>query len=504
MFVPSLLFVACQLDEHGSLTDRRTNVDDPIPEGERGVIVLAGGGSEGEVGDTTAWSAALYATLLRGGDQTGDGLTTVAILSTAEESEWLAEYFVSLGADAAMNIRVASREQAESAAEAVNSADAIFIKGGDQGEYYDLWNNTSLEGAIIAVNESGGGVGGTSAGAMALAEYAFAGGADLISSDVLTDAHTPYLDDVSHGGSGIHNDFIGLVPAVIIDTHFTQRGRLGRLVGILARVVDEVNPSELLGIGIEERTGITLLNGTATVVGEGSVSFLVPDPTIAPTRLPGEPLVWPNHRLDRLTNGWEYDVSTRSAKLDWPPDGTDVVAWDGVPDRVSAYWGVDGNVPAHEERFGVVVKRAPQSYGTYAGIDVPVLGSAIGILDAHNSDRRGANEESAFRGLYDYPGYIGFLVGESTSILPNTSDLSRLRFVGNLGQDNPPMSVIVLDTSEITHRGLSPVASLSDTGDGSLHAAALVGVRLHLLFSEVGEQLEYDVVGRLILPPHSP
>lgn len=503
MLLPTALFFACQLDEHDPPTDRRRAVDDPKTEGEPGVIVLAGGGSEGEIGDTTAWSAALYATLLRGGDVTGDGSVSVAILSTAEETEWLPEYFASLGADVAVNFRVASREQAETAAAGVAASDAVFIKGGDQGEYYDLWNNTQLEAAIVSVSQAGGGVGGTSAGAMALAQFAFAGGADLVSADVLQDAATPYLDDVSDGTSGVHDDFMALVPAVVIDTHFTQRARLGRLAGILARVADEAAPTELFGLGIEERTGIVLLDQTATVLGEGSVTFLVPDPANAPTRVRGQPLVWPNLKLDRLTAGWAYDVATHTVDLDWPPDGTEAVVWDGETAPANANWSIDGSVPAHEERFAVVVKRAPQSYGTYAGIDDPVLGRAIGLVDAHDSDRRGANEESVFRGLYDYPGYTGFLVGDGGGIEPVVDDLARLRFVGGSGDADSAMSTIVLDTSAVTHRGLSPSPSLSDVGDSSLHAAALVGVRLHLLYSDVGEGLEYDVVNRAAEPPQS-
>lgn len=501
MVVPALLFLACQLDEDLVWADRKRTVNDPKPEDERGVIVLAGGGSEGEIGDENAWSSALYATLLRGGDRTLDGLTTVAILSTAEETEWLPQYFVWLGADSATNVRVSSREQAEAAAEVVAASDAVFIKGGDQGEYYDLWNNTALETAIIAVSAAGGGVGGTSAGAMALAEYTFAGGEDLISADVLADAQTPYLDDASTGGSGVHDDFLALVPAVVVDTHFTQRARLGRLAGILARVADESAPPGLLGIGIEERTGIVVLNDGASVLGDGSVTFLLPDADHEPIRERGQPLVWANIKLDRLTHGWEYDLAARAVNVDWPPDGTDLTTYIGTASPPDANWKVDGNVAEHEERFDTVVKRAPQSYGTYSGFDNPVLSTAVGILDAHNPDRRAANEEGVFRALYDYPGFMGFLVGESSSIRPSAAHADRLSFVDNPNDVAAPMSVIVLDTAEITHRSLSPSVSLSDVGDGSLHAAAQVGVRLHLLYSGVGEQLEYNVVTRQVEAP---
>jgi hypothetical protein len=69
----------------------------------RGVLALAGGGSEAEVGEAEAWSAQLYGGLLGAGDVTGDGLARVAILSASEETEWLPEYFEWLGADEAIN-----------------------------------------------------------------------------------------------------------------------------------------------------------------------------------------------------------------------------------------------------------------------------------------------------------------------------------------------------------------------------------------------------------------
>ena len=103
--------------------------------------------------------------------------------------------------------------------------------------YYDLWNDTEVERAARAPWTAGGAVGGTSAGAMSLSEAALAE-VDPISADVMADSHTPYLDDTD-GGSGVHADFIGLLSGALVDTHFTERGRLGRLLGALARDREE-------------------------------------------------------------------------------------------------------------------------------------------------------------------------------------------------------------------------------------------------------------------------
>ena len=460
-----------------------------------GVVVLVGGGSEGEVGDASAWSADLYRALLVGGDVTGDGRVTVAILASEAQDEWLPGYFEWLGADDAFNVTAGSRERADAVAETVAAADAVFLKGGDQGVYYDTWNDTALEAAIRAVGEAGGGIGGTSAGAMSQAGYALAGGQDLISRDVLEDAQTLYLDDTA-GGSSLHDDFLGTLPGVVIDTHFTTRGRLGRLAGTLAKVVDDAAPAALLGIGIEEQTGLVVADGVATVHGVGAVSFLVPGDA-APTREAGRPLVWSDLAFDRLTHGGAYDLDS----LEVVATGGAPVAWDGSAGAAEGEWYADGDWSPHEERFAVVVTRAPDAYAARAGTDVPVLADAIGIVDAHDSDRRGANEEALFRALYDHVGATGFLVGHGGSMQRTAEAPERVRFLDNPEANGAPIATIVVDTTGVTARSMSASPSVADAGDGSLHAVGLVGMRLHILYTPVGTGLVYDTVRRSVVQP---
>ena len=62
---------------------------------------------------------------------------------------------------------------------------------------------------------------------------------------------------------------LGLIKDVIIDQHFAQRGRIGRLLTGIAQ-----NP-EVLGIGIDENTAIIVeKNGMIEVIGEGAVYFV--------------------------------------------------------------------------------------------------------------------------------------------------------------------------------------------------------------------------------------
>ncbi len=478
-----------------------TGEPDPVPLGP-GVVVLAGGGSEGAEGDADVWSARLYGRLLEGGDVTGDGLLRVAVLSSEVESEWLPEYFEWLGADEAFNLQFDTPLSARDDAllDSFDSVDAVFLKGGDQGVYYDVWNDSVLEDAIrLVVEQRGGGIGGTSAGAMSQSQYALAGSQDLISQDVLEDACSPWLDD-DDGGSGIHDDFLGFVEGALVDTHFTERGRLGRLVGTMAKATDDFDLDGLLGIGLEQQTGVVIREGRAEVVGVGAVSFLQPGFDAVLVRDCGQPLVWTGLRLDRLTDGWSFDLETGAPDESTAPADAEAVAWDGVAAGNEGEWWAYGDLTVQEERFAWVVERSPNPYALHEGRDPPLLSDAIGILDAHYGDSRAANHEALFRALYDRVGTSGFLLAYG-SLLERPDDApSQVLFADNdYVSAEPEAASIVLDGSGVSWRSLSPVPSRYDEGDGSLHAAGLVGMRLHVLANSAQHGLAYDVEARAVV-----
>jgi cyanophycinase len=468
-----------------------------------GIVVLAGGGSEGDEGDHDSWSARLYGALLAGGDVTGDGSVRVAVLSTAQESDWLPGYFEWLGADEAFNLQVASRQDADASdlAQRFASVDVAFLKGGDQGEYYDLWNDTALEVALRAlVEQRGGGIGGTSAGAMSQAGHALAGGQDLVSLDVLEDACTPWLDDASDGGSGVHDDFLGFVPGVLIDTHFTQRGRLGRMAGALARAIDEGAPSSLLGIGLEQQTGLVLRDGQAEVIGVGAVSFLQATEASSLARDCGHPLVFTDLRLDRLTEGWSFDLGLGA--VGEPPVGAVAVSWPGIGEANAGEWSAYGDLPWHEERFAWVVERAPEPYGLHPGEDAPLLLDAVAIVDAHASERRDLGHEALFRALYDHPGATGFLLAHGSRLERSALAPDQVLFEDNDEVDSQPQAAtIVVVGDQVDWKGLSPTPSLYDAGDGGLHAAGLSGLTVHVLADSTRHSLAYDARNRALVAP---
>ncbi len=461
-----------------------------------GVLVLAGGGSEGDVGDAAAWSARLYRELLSGGDVSGDGRISVAVLADAPQTAWLPEYFVSLGADEAFNLTLDSRRAADDPTLVARLAevDALFLKGGDQGVYYDLWNDRLVEQEIRRVREAGGGVGGTSAGAMSLAGVALAGGEDLVSSDVLADACTPYLDDRSDGGSGLHEDFFGFLEGAIVDTHVTVRGRLGRMVGALAKGVADGTPARYV-VGLDERTGLVVRDGRATVVGVGAVTLVVPGAT-PPERVCGEPLVWTGLRLDALVDGWSFDPATLEVT---PGPTAEPVSWAGpAVANVVGEWYVDGDLPRHEERFALVVERAPDRYAARAGTDLPVQQEVVGVLDAHDADRRGAAQEAVLRAIADFPGVTGFVVGYGGSVERAAGERDVLRFVDNPKRAGPEEATMVVVSAGLGWRGSSPEPSNLDVGN-TLFAAGLTPLELHVLADTPRTGARFDTYRRAIV-----
>lgn len=455
----------------------------PLPASAAGVIVAAGGGSEGNIGDTSAWSYKLYKRLVDNGDVNGDGRVTVAILSYDYQNPWLPTYFKSLGAADAYNVRVANRTQANDPAvvDVVNTADVIYLKGGDQGKYYDYWNGTLLEAHIRTVVETrNGAIGGTSAGAASLSQYCLASNKNLDSINVLQDAMTPYLDDLD-GGTGIHPDFLDFVPKAYIDTHYTTRGRNARMLGVIAKASQDNQVSDILGIGLDERTGIVISNGIAEVIGVGAVDFVHPTSSTVLVRESKKPLYYTHLHLDRLVEGWRYDLTTRQPDVQRRPSTALPVTYPGDGAINSGALTLKGNKVSEEERFAWTVDYDPAAYKTQKGTLTPSVLETLGLVNAYDGDFTGAIHESVFRALYDHPGTTGFLVAAQGQLSRTSTEPDVLSFEKNSSQTGREAATLIVDTKGVTWKDLSPSVSSVDTGGGSLHAAALIGAKLHVM-----------------------
>ncbi len=466
-----------------------------------GTIVAAGGGSEGDQGDTSSWSYRLYKKLVQNGDANHDGQIKVVILSTAAADAFLPNYFLWLGATQALNVKVASLADANNSSivGTVASADVVFLKGGDQGQYYDLWNNTLLEQNIrTVVQTNNGAIGGTSAGAMSLAQYCFSGGQDLVSLDVLQDAQTAYLNDASSGGTGIHTDFLGFVSAVI-DTHYTTRARLGRMLGIMGKAVQDNNNMTLLSIGIEERTGIAITGTTAEVVGIGSVDFLQQTSSTVLRRDAKRPLYYTNLRVDRLTEGWKFNLSTRLPDTASRPSGAVAVTYPGDGSSNSGALTIKGTSSSDENKFARTVDYSPDPYSTGTGSASTYVRNTLGLTNAQNSTPddngiayRGDIQESMWRAIYDYPSYTGFLVASSGQLTRGSTSTDLISFAKNTSQSSAEAATLVLDCKTCTYKSLSPYTSNEDTGGNTLKAAGVINARVQVLGESVSRGAKYN------------
>jgi cyanophycinase len=232
----------------------------------------------------------------------------VALITTASgvPAESFATYlaaFRRLGIRDIRELRLASHEQAngERALAALATATGIFFTGGDQARLEFLVGsraNLILRGRVA---DNSVVVGGTSAGATALGPVMILGG------NVPGAGHDP--DDREMAGDRLRTGpGLGLLPAAIIDVHFTQRGRLPRLAAAVSR-----HPSHL-GIGIDEDTAILVRSGRFDVLGRGEVVTVDVGPRPEPA-LPGEPAAPrerpPGLRLRRLRADEAFDLERR-------------------------------------------------------------------------------------------------------------------------------------------------------------------------------------------------
>ena len=180
--------------------------------------------------------------------------------------------------------------------ERIGQATGIFFTGGSQLRIATLLGGTPIAQLIRSRNAEGVHVGGTSAGASILSEHMIAFGKE---------GSSPTADSVRLApGLGLTNRFV-------IDQHFRQRDRLGRLLAALA-----YNPFAI-GIGLDEDTAAFIRpdntlevegSGAVTVVDAGELQFSSMDRADE-----GEPICLLGLKIHILTAGATFNLQTRHA-----------------------------------------------------------------------------------------------------------------------------------------------------------------------------------------------
>lgn len=165
--------------------------------------------------------------------------------------------FEGLGVAEVSHLAIATEEEANDPArvDQILAADGIWLGGGDQRRFMELfWESAAARALHLAFHLRGAHIGGTSAGAAALSRHMLAIGEatkrpekDVVSVDI----------------------GLGFLSCAIVDQHFSERGRLGRLLSAMAQRPD------LLGVGVDEDTALVIERGTGIqVMGAGNVTLV--------------------------------------------------------------------------------------------------------------------------------------------------------------------------------------------------------------------------------------
>lgn len=375
--------------------------------------------------------------------------------------------------------------------DALSSASIVFIRGGDQGRYVNWWRGKKTEAAIRAVFAKGGVISGSSAGCAIMGEWTY---------DAVKDGLSPResLRDARHENLTITHGFLGLVPNVLFDTHFTERGRLPRTVVMLGRIaaartrgwsdqewkgititeqelLDDAgkwvnhttrtnNPPTLgqlspLGIGVDPRTAVCVgPDGIAIVKGEGTATLLKLSEVSAVVSLAGKPPSVTNVRYSLLLP--ETTFSTKTGEIiQMPKEVARVLANAPTPPAAITPFTIDGGkaddakvgsrVIANAERREAERKEDTGDARADASIveglnKVPCLVTTLAWSKRHPQWVFAMSQKA----LATRPGSMALFLDEGCRVDVDEKGAFHVK-----GEGKTPMSLVVLDARRAAHVG---------------------------------------------------
>jgi cyanophycinase len=223
------------------------------------------GGAEDKEGDCTILREFVRRA---GGVNARIVVMTVATELPREVGDNYIRVFERLGVEDVRIVDTVEREDATSASylEAIEKATGVFFTGGNQARITSVLKDTEIDKLLHRRLSEGIVIGGTSAGAAMMPDMM------IVEGDSETNPRIEVVD-MEPG--------MAFLPGVVIDQHFAQRGRIGRLLSAVAQ------QPVVLGFGIDENTAVVVNNNQFEVVGEGAVTVIdVSDITHTSTRLP--------------------------------------------------------------------------------------------------------------------------------------------------------------------------------------------------------------------------
>src|SRR5215212_4644277 len=204
--------------------------------------------------------------------------------------------FRRLGVDDTEVVDVSSREDAGApeALEKIGQATALYFTGGDQLHITALMGGTEMQKLIHERHAKGLVIGGTSAGAAMMSNSMIVGGGG---------EENPRVEAVRIGPG------MDLLVGAMIDTHFSQRGRHGRLLTAVAHYPQD------LGLGIDENTALVVNKNEFEVIGEGAVT-VIDAGAMSYTNLPDaeecDGLALYGVTIHVLPAGYRFDLANRT------------------------------------------------------------------------------------------------------------------------------------------------------------------------------------------------
>jgi cyanophycinase len=258
------------------------------PNGFRRTLLVIGG-AEDRVGRSVVLKRFVK---LAGGRRSSIVVVPTASAFAAEVSEAYRDVFTRLRGGDVSVVNPTTRRAADDPemVRLLDGATGVFMTGGSQVKLAQNVVGTPVGDAIHRAYDRGAVVAGTSAGASIMSRFMISLGEEGL---------TP-KQRVSQLSSGL-----GLIDNVIIDQHFDQRGRYGRLMSMVA-----VSPN-LLGMGIDENTAAEIRDGKVmSVIGTGAIFVVNARNAItdAPDARRGAPLLVSGAVVHTLPTGSTFDL----------------------------------------------------------------------------------------------------------------------------------------------------------------------------------------------------
>ena len=226
----------------------------------------------------------------------------IVIIPTASRMEETGpnyiEVFQALGVENVVSLSINTREEAalKENVDLLEQATGIFMTGGNQLRLSTILGGTPIAQTIRRCNAAGVHIAGTSAGAAIMPAHMIAGGPT---------GSLPNEQGVTFAPG------MGLINKIILDQHFSQRNRLGRLLSAVS-----YNPF-VSGLGIDENTAAFIgPDNTLEVVGEGCITVVDPSDLTYSSMADvsrGEAVTLLGIKLHMLSSGARYNIDTREA-----------------------------------------------------------------------------------------------------------------------------------------------------------------------------------------------